>query len=777
MEKEIVQNVATKLQEIVDIICSNETLFHKVIMLENHSNLSLTLLGGTITFLTLYFALIPTLLEKKKDDYYLGRKITDYFLHKRNGRVELLQSWKMIVILLVVDIVFCVFKGYGCSLLFSITIIIFIAKKTYKYLKFIVDQSVEKELISNEVETIIKNDEWKIIEELVSNSADSIELINENIDFLLSLEDGSRYTSEYINRLFEVKSNHREYILLHKLPDVIKEHEYTIKFEFDNHLLYRFLRNSINDQNKEEYYTFIYLMIQNNYNCYKINKTKYNDINYLNFFIQVIDDSYLSQNNKIEFQKRIIRNLGYITYQDKKLGLADEYYYPVYKYIFDFLKEIIDQDNYILFECFVNEYDDIDNGQMILQDIYTTCEIYLYYLIEFENEKYVNKDSKDIYIKMKKKLEVVYNFGYISIFDYYRANLAAFTNALKEISTWWDRMNTEEMKTCIAHYAIDDAIKCFHLIFNVGRYDDEYRFNDEIIALFRDDITQGSFKAEKKEKYIRFFDFMEYSYDEELFSRFAEQYTTFVVENYKDAELDRYIDKTLLKNLIDRDITNSINTINESNIFTNDNCEQTIEKRTTLYFDMNVLSEHYMSNAILSSRSILKYIEWHIFGYIKGLVKYTTSFTYDKYDELLKLIKGFKNDAYYFKPSFDILERQRKSTNEYKEELSRFKLIESNHQIPIRLLVENYYSKFKSIKCIVEEVGEEYITREKERYRIEGDDSTFCKENKDFVEIIYSDSEICELIKNTHAKVTLIFEFGIEVGGDNNLAFVLENDN
>ena len=77
---------------------------------DKYNELVLVLVGGELTLITLFFALIPTLVDKRNDQYYLGYKISEIFLYGNGRKSELTKTWIDGIILVSINIIFCLLK-------------------------------------------------------------------------------------------------------------------------------------------------------------------------------------------------------------------------------------------------------------------------------------------------------------------------------------------------------------------------------------------------------------------------------------------------------------------------------------------------------------------------------------------------------------------------------------------------------------------------------------------------------------------------------------------
>ena len=368
--------VKSLLDTCIDFILYNSDKFNELV---------LVLVGGELTLITLFFALIPTLVDKRNDQYYLGYKISEIFLYGNGKKSELTKTWIDGIILVSINIIFCLLKLDNLSFLGFAVCIVFFTFKILKYLNFISNDNEIKTEIEKKYVKDVNGNYGSLIQNMVDTSKDSMKNIYDNMNFLFKINEDSRFLIDYTNKLLDIKNINQDSIYF-KISEFIEEKKYNYYFKFDYSKLYKYLRNSINDFNKEDYYGFIHTLLINNYNCY-INKQMENmDVLVLPIF-SAIEDSKLSANNKQNLKNRIINNMN--VYIKKEYKIYDKEYLYVYKYEFYVLKYIVDNKDFNLLNKFIRNNDSNYTNYGVIYDLYLTCFLYLYYLIKIETEKYV----------------------------------------------------------------------------------------------------------------------------------------------------------------------------------------------------------------------------------------------------------------------------------------------------------------------------------------------------------------------------------------------------
>jgi hypothetical protein len=299
---------------ISKVICIDFILYTS----DKYNELVLVLIGGELTLITLFFALIPTLVDKRNDQYYLGYKISEIFLYGNGKKSELTKTWIGGILLVSINIIFCLLKLDNLSFFFFTIFMMFFTIKILKYLNFISNTDEIKNEIEKKFVKEINSNYSSLIQNMVDTSKDNMKNIYDNMNFLFKINEDSRLLNNYINKLLDIKNINKDSIYF-KINDFIEEKKYNFDFNFDCSKLYKYLRNSINDFNKEDYYGLIHTLLINNYNCY-INKQMENmDVLLLPIF-RAIDDSKLSASNKQNLKNRIINNMNfYIKYLIKSI--------------------------------------------------------------------------------------------------------------------------------------------------------------------------------------------------------------------------------------------------------------------------------------------------------------------------------------------------------------------------------------------------------------------------------------------------------------------------
>ena len=118
---------------------------------DKYNELVLVLVGGELTLITLFFALIPTLVDKRNDQYYLGYKISEIFLYGNGRKSELTKTWIDGIILVSINIIFCLLKLDNLSFLGFAVFIVFFTFKILKYLNFISNDNEIKTEIEKKI--------------------------------------------------------------------------------------------------------------------------------------------------------------------------------------------------------------------------------------------------------------------------------------------------------------------------------------------------------------------------------------------------------------------------------------------------------------------------------------------------------------------------------------------------------------------------------------------------------------------------------------------------
>ena len=329
---------------------------------------------------------------------------------------------------------------------------------------------------------------------LVATSKNKLNRIYENMDYLFNEEKNEVVLEQYINRLFDEKTKYKEE-LLEKLTVFIREKDYMLAICPDRYELYQFFRNTINDFNKEMYYDLIYIFIINNYNCLMCASEKQRVENYPILFLQAFEKSSLTKVERELLKKRTIRNTLDCTYNDQKLNIKEERYQKSYKYLFTLLKFIIDENDIELYKEFISKNRYFDRCDLLL-DLFMTNEIYFYYLIEVETKNYVSEDEKYVYKEMKSLLNTIFRFEMTLYMDHYYIDFQEFIKSLKSISQWWDRMNYDEVKRCVAPATIEYAAKGLYIIFGREHFAADNIINVDVIELFKNDFRKGKIKVE-----------------------------------------------------------------------------------------------------------------------------------------------------------------------------------------------------------------------------------------------------------------------------------------
>ena len=533
-----IYNFGLKLiQEIWDLILIVGEWLLK--MNSSYDELILVLIGGELTLITLFFALIPTLVDKQNEQYYLGYKISDFFLYGNGKQNELIKTWICGIFLTLINILLCLLKLDNLSFVFFLFFITYFTIKIINYLKFISDKKDIKEKIEKVFSKDIKDNHDIVIQQLVETSKSKLSFAYSNMDFLFNNYENSTILNEYANELLGVKEIDKDSLYL-KLCEYIKNRKYNYIYRFDSSKLYKYIRNNIDDYNKEDYYGIIHSILVNNYNCYINNNQENIEVLVLPIF-SGIDNSKLSPSNKNDLKNRIINNMN--IYIKKDYNILDKEYIYSYKYKFEVLKNIIDKKDLTLFNKFIrNNQIGYDNCTSVY-DLYLTCYIYLYYLIKVETEKYVSKDDKEFFKSLYEKLNNACSFSNFEIVDHYYKNFSVFFKNLDKITRWWEKFNLEDqydVKTGLVDYSINKCKKALFIIFGKDCINNNYYITDEIINLFKYDFENGTLKNATKEEIKDVLSFFKFNITNE-FEKFQETFLDFITTNYKIDELSKKI--------------------------------------------------------------------------------------------------------------------------------------------------------------------------------------------------------------------------------------------
>ena len=401
----------------------------------NYDELVLVLIGGELTLLTLFFALLPMLLEKQNKQFYLGYEISKFFLYGnylcgKEKINELIKTWIIGIILIVATIVLCAFTLNHLTMLFFIFFVIFLTFKVIHYLVFISNPDQVKSKIETAFSQGIQVNSESFIQTMVNTSKDDLKVIYDNMDFLFNFPNTS-ILNTYTNKLLDIKGIDQEAIYF-KISENINKNKYNYNYNFNNYNLYKFLRNSVNDFNKEDYYGVIYTLLVHNFQNYIANQT--NDVMPITIFT-AIEDSRLSSNNKQYLKNRIINSMH--PYMIINNDISDYKYVRTYKYRFSILKYVIDNKNFDLFNKFIRKNNIIHENYGIVSDLYLTCFLYFYYLIKVETDKYISQNNhiklfndkflKNIVKKYRKKGFKIMFFNNYNIFKLPYLNEDEFT--------------------------------------------------------------------------------------------------------------------------------------------------------------------------------------------------------------------------------------------------------------------------------------------------------------------------------------------------------------
>lgn len=740
---------------------------------EFNRNLLISLVGGEITLITLLFTLLPVILEKREDEYYLGKKVTDFFLFENHDEGKLVAIWKQAAILLGTVILCCYLKFFIGAYVISFVFLVFLVKEIFSFLNFISDREIVKKQIVQKVNEDLVINEKGTIESFVDTSKNNLRCIVEIMDYLISKENSNDLLVQYIDRVFDEKTKYKENVLV-KLSEIIKEREYYLDVFLDTHEIYKFFRNSINDFSKEEFYELIYSLMINNYNCYVSVLDEKRRENYSILFLQAIDSSELSQDGKIQFKRRIVRSILSHAYPDLKLANSDPRYNKVFEYLFKLLKYLIDSNDIEIYRTFIKENKHFDDSPLLM-DIYTTNEVYFYYLLELEIEKYVSEKEKKIYSEMRKMLLLQYDFESLLCNKHYYEQLEAYLKLLRIISQWWDRMDYDEgMKTCVVPAMIESVCKGLRLIFGRDYFAGEYRIDRQVIDSFKYDFEKGKLKEKCIERIIRFYDYIGYKNENRDIERFENQYMNYISGNYKDAELAKCINYAELEDRVSKEVKLLGQAMNELPIVNGVECTNTRKKTITHVYERDLLDGYYAEKALLPISDIQRRVEIWISKEMSAKIDQKINYSNNDADSVMKKLDEMKGDWYYIRPKTDHFRWLHKTRTEYDQLIESYRVIETNAVIKERFLLEDFCSSFKVIDFSVKPLNKEQLKMQKVKYKISEDE--YYVANSDSIEILYGDDEIERYLENSLVQLDINMEIGVDVIGDNNIVFIRDEE-
>ena len=738
---------------------------------DKYNELVLVLIGGELTLITLFFALIPTLVDKRNDQYYLGYKISEIFLYGNGKKSELTKTWIGGIILASINIIFCLLKLDNLSFFCFTIFIMFFTFKILKYLNFISNvDKIKTEIEKNFVKEVNSNYS-SLIQNMFDTSKDSMKNIYDNMNFLFKINEDSRILNDYTNKLLDIKNINQDSIYF-KISEFIEEKKYNYYFKFDYSKLYKYLRNSINDFNKEDYYGFIHTLLINNYNYY-INKQMENmEILVLPIF-SAIDDSKLSINNKQSLKNRIINNMN--VYIKKEYKISDKEYLYIYKYEFYVLKYIVDNKDFNLLNKFIRNNDSNYTNYGVIYDLYLTCFLYLYYLIKIETEKYVSSADKKIYKEMYNQLSKVFDISNFELNDYYYRNFIAFFKNLNEVTNWWEKFNLEDqcdVKTCLVDSSIIQCKKALFIIFGKDFISKKYSISDEIVNLFKYDFENGILKIQSKEQLKDTLLFFKYDVTDE-FEEFEEDFLEFVSNNYKIDELSKKIDIENLSKKLNNELPIIKEKINKLSIINNKKCSNFEECFYNFTCSKNFLDSFYADKNLLNDLKLELEFENCVYRCILNTIENKIYHSYKDDKIILSTLSKIRSKYFYFKPSKDLLDEKWKFGDKYKKIISRYELVNTNIS-KIRILVKNYNCSIEDISLELKEVNNDFIKNELKKHFVSR--NKYCIKNEFGLDIFFTRQEFINYLKNTEVLLHIKIKFGIDIIGNKNIAFIRKKD-
>ena len=749
--------IISNLREVVGFLFS-------FISNENFNGLMIAIIGGEITLITLFFALIPMLLEKRKSEYYLGTKVTDFFLFHSSKQGELLKTWIYGMTILIVNILLCFFDcmklGYFCAGIFFA----YMTYKIYIYLNFISNENDIRTTIKDVSKQRIKDESTKLIEDMVITSNSNWICVRENMQFLYEQQGDNDLVGCFVDRLFEQKTEYKKKIFF-LIENFIDKKKYCYDMYLDTHELYKFFRNTLDDYNKEDLYGVIYALIMNDFNL--CTKDRERRSNYAIVILDAIENSSMTNANKRIVKEHVMIDLDECIYRSKTSKIGEESYYSKFKYIFDVMKHLINNNDADVFKEFLRRKGRIDSEDTFVIDLYTTCMIYLYYLIKIEDEHYIARDDKRNMEKIKQLLMEKYDFDYVVAMIHYYEKKDEYLDNLRKASSWWDIMNMEDVKTCVVPPMIETVSKCFFLIFGREFVYGKYSFSPRIIDIFKYDIKEG--RLDRRDRFIDFFEFIGYESYGNDFNAFETQYAEYIIREYKEKELLNEIDKVKLQVKLNSEKETLEELLPKVKLFNAKNLTELKRIEFSSVLNKGMLDTYYQKRSILPLDEIERKLEQRICLLISETIDDKRYGGITKWKEIPSELQSFDSGYYYIRPKIDRLGHIPGMRDLYSEVISKFNLVDTSI-MNMRLLIEDYKCCFGSVSVQLKEIGSDEVDLLKKKYCVS--DGKYYRSGDNGVEILYTEDEIEEIIKKTHIGLDVVIEVGLEVSGERNVVFI-----
>lgn len=734
-----------------------------------YDDLLLAIIGGSITLLTLFFSLLPMVMDKNNDEYILGYKASKFFLYSKGNKSDLIKTWIIGVILISIALVSLLFKLNHLSFIILFIFILFLSYKIRKYLKFIQSKDCIRTKIENYFNEKIYNEHNITMKNLISSSEKSQDIyyICDNINYIYYKLKDLDILNEYCNEILK-NEDIDKFKVYFQLCKLIKESEYKLEVNFDIENLYLYIRNNLNDFNKEKYYDLIYIILLNNKNLF-VNSLKFGNANLAVTILSAINYSSLSEVNKINLRKRIIYNNKIYDYHD--INITTQEYFFKYKYEFGIIKYIIDNKDLVLFECYLNyNKSDIYNGGIILE-LYCACYVYFYYLIIVEDEKYISSADKEIYKKMYETLKKYCEFETFICRDYFYNNLNLIINNIERISGDWEKFNMDlpyDVKFAQTLNVINLFNKAMYLIFGNIYLINKFEITKNLFELFKNDFENGSLKDDIKKNIQKFLEFVGYKVKDLQFDLFENNFMEYACQNYKNEELSKKIDVELLNKKLKNEIIKIKELISSSEIINDNYCKNIFTgfKEIPIYEgNLHKINDIKFFN-IINFQSMF---ERAVYDEIIKTVKEKIEYKFREKQRLLKSLSARHGNLIYFKPKSDYLELNTEIGNEYINCISKFKIINTNIN-NIRLLLKGYNCKFINFSYEIKNISKEYLNNELKTYH--KFNNKYYVKNQLGIEIMYTKKELINYINNTNKVIVFYFEFGLDVDNDKSIAFI-----
>lgn len=744
------------------------------VLKKGDNDLALTLIGGMLTLISLYFVFLPLLVENQKKNIYLGYRISDWLLYERKRLKffsDIAVSWIVNIVLIMTSIIFICLKWYNFVLFMFYIFLIYITYKITQYLRYTSDDDVTHKEIENNFLLECNNDIEKAIKRIKKNISVDIEENRKTLQYLLS-----NFDKDNVNLVFDAlyhilfKSNNKDnvYMLFLEIANAIINSKYTHQACVQPWDLHYLLVNILEDNNEDNIHDILHSIIANNINVAFGNNNKYNEILAISY--KAIDENkYLSDKNKDNFKESILDSIKYSLYSEEK---KDDFI--KYKYIFNFFKYVVDYKDDKGIDYFMDVLDCFDySNDNAYKDVLISMMIYLYYLIVLESEPYVKEDEKEFLTLIHQRLLNIIEGEDYQLQVVYQERIDVLFKYIEESSRFWERLifkHGTSMKTPICDNAILSAKRALYIYFKKDIIGNIKNINDNDLDAFRYTFEKDNIKDDIKDRILKFISFMGLEISQREINNYEENLLEYANIKYKNEDCnDKNID--FYKEHFKKQENSIIKETKKLQIFNNKDTEHDEVFNTKPQLATIGLLDTYLNNDLNKWIKVDSIIEKWIYKYLSEKIVNKVGYYYNDDKAILNKLSRINSKYYYLRPNNDDLGNEYKFGDKYNNLISKLEIINTTVGSK-RFLIKDFACRLNDIKIIIRELSNNELKIQLKEYKITN--NKYCIVNSYGFNCYYTKKEFEEYYRKNYFVFYIVFHVGIDVIDNRGYEFFID---